>query len=387
MRRTRVLAPLALAAALAVPAACGDGTAPRQQGGDGTTSVLLTDSPFPYDSLESVSVYVLSVAASPTGDTTTDEGWVTIAEPHRAFDMLDLQRGKTALAGAAKIPAGEYRAVRMVIDTDSSSIVTKAGFEAQIDWQSSAGRPVLYALVEHPVSVPEDGASIVIDFDVGRSFLCPIEGCSRFIFSPVLRAVDEAATGSISGVVRGDSASGGAPAANATITVYTDSTQAPGPWLVVATGKADAEGEYHVPFLAPGSYILEADASTASGPERGYLTHVVVSAGAETSGQDITVYGGAVEGGEAASVSVTPATASVEVGGLAQLYALARDANGQATYAPITWSSDAPDVASVDSGGTVRALGAGTASITASAGAVSGTASITVIPAGAPGGH
>lgn len=380
MSRTRALSRLALAAALVVPAACNDGTSPRQQGGDGTTSVLLTDSPFPYDSLESVNVYVVSIAASPTGDTTSDQGWVTIAEPHRAFDMLDLQGGQTALAGAARIPAGEYRAVRMVIDTDSSSIVTKAGFDAMIDWQSSAGRPVLYALVEHPVSVPEDGASIVIDFDVGRSFLCPIEGCSSFIFSPVLRAVDESATGSISGAVRFDAASGGGAAANATIVVYSDSSDASGPWRVVATGKADAQGAYRIPFLGPGSYILEGYASNGSGPASGYLTHVVVAPGAETSGQDITVYGTRTGGGDAASLSVSPATATVEVGGLVQLYALARDANGQATYARITWSSDAPAVASVDSAGTVRALGTGAATITASTGSLSAHASITVVP-------
>lgn len=389
MIRTRVfapLAPLALCAALLVPAACGDGTAPRTHG-DGSTSVLITDGPFPYDSLQSVNVYVVSIAASPAADTSAGASWVTIAEPHRAFNLLDLQSGRTALAGAAKIPAGEYKAVRVIIDTDSSSIVTKEGFSASIDWQSSAGRPVLYALVEHPVSVPEEGASIVIDFDVGRSFLCPIEGCSSFIFSPVLRAVDAAATGSISGVARADSGGG---VGHATITVFSDSAAPEGPWRVVATGQTDDHGAYKIMYIPPGSYILRADApplpTFAPGAplSPGFRFHVVVTSGAEATGQDIVLHATGSGGDPVASVSVTPATATAEAGGVVQLYGIAYNAVGQPTAALLDWSSNAPAVAAVDTGGTVHLLSEGTATITASAGSASAHATITVLPAGAP---
>lgn len=387
MIRNRAFAPLAalaLSAALAIPIACSDGTAPGGGNGNGSTSVLLTDAPFPYDSLQSVNVYVVSIAASVTGDTTAGAPWVTIAEPHRAFDMLDLQNGRTALAGAADIPAGEYKAVRMVIDTDSSSIITKDGLDASVDWQSSAGRPVLYALVERPVSVPEDGASIVIDFDVGRSFLCPIEGCSSFIFSPVLRAVDEAATGSVSGTVR---ANGGAAVPHATITIFTDSTQAPGPWFAMATGQTDDQGAYKIMYVPPGSYILRADPPAGSGLSAGFLFHVTVTAGEETAGQGITVWESSSAGGDSAavgSVSVTPASASGDAGGVVQLYGIAYDSGGQPVPAAIHWSSSAPAVAAVDTAGTVHLLSEGTATITASAGAAVAQSTITVRPAGVP---
>lgn len=280
----------ASAALCVVLGACSDsGTGPDRVP-SGATSVLLTDAPFPYDSVASVDLYVLSIAASPVADTSeANTNWVTIAEPHRAFDFLDLRNGATALAGAAEIPAGEYRAVRVMIDTDSSAIIKPDGAPAVVDWQSSAGRPTLYAFVERPLAVPQEGGSIVIDFDVGRSFLCLTSTCPPFTFSPVLRAVEEAATGSISGTVTGDTpASDPTPIAFATITVLSgDPSQPEDTWAVRATGQTDAHGAYVIPFLNAGTYIIRAEAPRGSDLPPAVRSNVVVRAEEETTGQDI----------------------------------------------------------------------------------------------------
>jgi uncharacterized protein YjdB len=79
-----------------------------------------------------------------------------------------------------------------------------------------------------------------------------------------------------------------------------------------------------------------------------------------------------------ASVTVTAATTSLSVGQSTQATAVLKDANGNIVTAPITWSSSAPSIASVSSSGLVTAVAAGSATITAMSGTVSGTLPITV---------
>jgi uncharacterized protein YjdB len=82
-----------------------------------------------------------------------------------------------------------------------------------------------------------------------------------------------------------------------------------------------------------------------------------------------------------ASVVVSPATASLVVGGVQALTATARDASGAAlTGRAVTWSSSAPAVATVSATGTVSAVAAGSATISATIDGISGSATITVAP-------
>lgn len=82
-----------------------------------------------------------------------------------------------------------------------------------------------------------------------------------------------------------------------------------------------------------------------------------------------------------ASVTVAPATAELVVGGAtAQLTAAVRAADGRTlTDRPVTWSSGNATVATVSATGVVTAVAAGSATITATADAVSGSAAVTVI--------
>ena len=80
-----------------------------------------------------------------------------------------------------------------------------------------------------------------------------------------------------------------------------------------------------------------------------------------------------------ASVVVTPNSASLLLGQTSQLAAATRDsAGGTLTGRTITWSTSDAGVATVTSGGQVTAVGAGTATITATSEGQSGTAAITV---------
>ena len=80
-----------------------------------------------------------------------------------------------------------------------------------------------------------------------------------------------------------------------------------------------------------------------------------------------------------ASVTVTPSSRTLTVGQTVTLSATARDAGGTVIAgAPITWSSSNTAVATVSSSGVVSAVGAGSATITATSGTASGTSAITV---------
>ncbi|MGH7515412.1 MAG: Ig-like domain-containing protein [Gemmatimonadales bacterium] len=74
------------------------------------------------------------------------------------------------------------------------------------------------------------------------------------------------------------------------------------------------------------------------------------------------------------TVSVKPASATIDAGRTVQLSATAKPSR----FRSFTWSSSAPTVARVSTGGLVTGLAAGSATITAAAGGGKGTAAITV---------
>jgi alpha-tubulin suppressor-like RCC1 family protein len=84
-----------------------------------------------------------------------------------------------------------------------------------------------------------------------------------------------------------------------------------------------------------------------------------------------------------ATVTVTPATATIQLGGQVLLTATPRDANGDVLSRQVTWSTSDGGVATV-SAGTVMGVGIGSATIVAATEGKSGTAEVTVT--GVPGG-
>ena len=200
----------------------------------------------------------------------------------------------------------------MMIDTDSSSITLRNGSVLTgrstpgIQWQSSAGAPTLNALIHEQITVPDSGAKVVIDFDVGKAFIPPQEidptsADSGFIFSPVLRAADARRTGSITGTVRGLTASG-APIADAALRLYLGDPATPeNTWSVLQTGKTAADGSFTLSFVttsahwatipaqAGKTYIVAVDAPRGSGRGRMLVPNVTVTVGNTSSTGTIVV--------------------------------------------------------------------------------------------------
>jgi hypothetical protein len=171
-------------------AACSDSAAP----GTGLTQVVLTDDPFPTNAVRSVEVYIVSVAVSPSGDTLlSPSDWITVAEPHKRFDLLTLQNGTTALLGETQLAAGAYHLVRIVLNTDSSSITWADGHKASVHW-GFPGEISIHPIVEQPLGISPQGGHIEIDFNVALSFPYNVIQGYEFDFLPWIQAIEASGT-------------------------------------------------------------------------------------------------------------------------------------------------------------------------------------------------
>jgi len=276
----------ALLAAVLLVAACykDDPTVSGLPSHKPMAKVFLTDDPFPFDSVQSVQVYIISIDVSTRPDTGTSADsmhWVTVAAPHRQVDLLTLQQGLTDSLGIGEVTADQYKAVRVTINVDSSAgIRFKNGTPAVVRWNGS-GQESYAVFVQSPISVPDTGAVIVIDFDVGRSFVYNQLGDGAFDFFAAIRAVNRAATGNISGTVSHDTSSGPTgPVADATVSAWGGG---PNNWFILSTGKTDAAGHYRLAYLLPGTYIVGVEPPSGSSFGSALDSNVAVNAGAETT--------------------------------------------------------------------------------------------------------
>lgn len=403
MHGTRLVMALMAAGAIA---ACSDAN-PVSTGGDGHTRVLLTDAP-PSGSLGRVDLYIKSIDATTTQDTSCSlnqlcsaSGWVSIAQPQKTFNLLDLQQGTTALAGEVDLPAGQYQAVRVTINTALSSVTDAHGAPMTVQWPVS-GELTLYAFVAHALDVTAQGAQIVIDFDVNQTFVDNGSGALWFI--PVIRAVNNAETGSVAGLITGPDIEGNpTPIAGAYVMIK----HSPGdelPNQVETSTRTDATGHYVASFVREGSYIVDVQGSSSARLLIGSKP-VTVTAGAQAvanvalfrdsgstdttttgggGGTDTsTTGGGGTASGPVSTVAVQPVTQTVSVGDSVPVMAILKNDQGQSLSGrTVTWTlSDSTKINVFGSFGVwavLRATHSGTVTITATSEGKSGTGTIVI---------
>jgi len=284
----------ALSVAALAFSACSDSSGSNM----GTLTVRLTDAPFPFSEVARVDVFIKRVEArnvEPTDDEAGDEsnrgGWTTIASPDVSINLLDLAGGVTTNLGAATLATGTYNGFRLILDTDRSTITLKDGTTPTIHWPS-AGQSGIKIKLDEPIELTEDGSVMTLDFDIGRSFVLRGNSASSgFNFKPVIRAVAQDITGTVTGSVRANTATG-AGVSGATVEVLTAGSLLADndPAHIVQTTASDANGDFRFAFLLPGTYVLRATPPAASGFKAALLPGgLVVTAGTETSGQVIVV--------------------------------------------------------------------------------------------------
>jgi hypothetical protein len=300
-----------IAAATAGVLACG-GDSGMSPSASGSVSVALTDAPFPFASVARADLFVVRIdgrmadtdsadAEAGTSDSVeanTDpaRGWVTLAAPNKAFNLLDLQNGKTANLAQVTLPTGTYHSFRLIIDVAKSSITLTDGTilngsNGGIKFPS-AGRTGIKIKLATPFAVVSGMSQMIIDFDLGHSFVMRGNSILQngLLFKPVIRATASEETGGISGTVH-DSTSTGAAVPGASIEILkagsalTDTVSAD----VIATTKSDSLGAYTVMWLQPASYAVRATPPTGSTRQPALVADVAVTSGKTTSGTDIVL--------------------------------------------------------------------------------------------------
>ena len=285
--------------AIAGFAGCSDSTGT----GTGKLTVKLTDAPFPFAEVSRVDMWVVridartsSVSDAEATNASSTSGWTTIASPNAAINLLSLQGGVTTNLGTATLASGTYNAFRLVLDTQKSTVTLKNGTVltggSGIIFPSAAQTGVKINL-DAPIQVTQDSSVMILDFDVGSSFVMRGNSISNngLLFKPVIRAVATELTASVTGSVRSASATGPV-VVGATVdvlkagTVVTDTVAA----NVVASTATDASGNYRFSFLLPGTYEIRATPPTASGFKPAMLTGgLVVAASAAITDKVIVV--------------------------------------------------------------------------------------------------
>jgi len=278
-------------------AACGDSTPTLSSGGQ--VNVQLTDAPFPFSDVKSVDIWVNRIDAKQSD---TDEesaaneadsaGWKTLVSPNASFNLLTLANGATANLGTANLPVGTYKAFRLVIDTDKSSVTLNDDTKPDVKWPS-AGKNGIKLILDEPFDVATGTTNLLIDFDVGRSFVMRGNSISQngLLFKPVIHATTQQNTGIIAGTVRGDNATGPV-IAGATVEVLKNGTTLgdTNSNNVVRTGVTDANGNFTLAFVPPGTYVVRATPTVVSGYKPALLPGTaVVTAGSTLGGQVIIV--------------------------------------------------------------------------------------------------
>jgi len=235
--------------------------------GTGKLTVALTDAPFPFDSVQSVDLHIVRVEAkqTATGDDETanpnSDGWTVIAEPNAVINLLPLNGGFSMTLGSAEIPTGTWRNFRIVIDPSDSKVLLKPStgettpLDVNVKWPSAA-QSGIKILLDEPVVVTQGETVMLVDFDVGSSFVMRGNAIRNngLLFKPVVHAIATDITGKFSGTVRGESTTGPV-VADANVELFPAGTPITTTDAPLKSGMTLADGTFSI-FVAPGTYTV-----------------------------------------------------------------------------------------------------------------------------------
>ena len=184
--------PLGILSALALSAltACGGGS---MGASTSTLNLGITDSAI--DNATKVWIQFTGVEVKPMNGSAVTFNFAAA----KGFDLLTLSGGRTAeFLNGATVPAGQYEWVRLMVDPTpgASYIIDPTG---QHNLAIPSGAETGLKLI-HGFTMPQSGvANFTVDFVLSRSIIAPPGQAPDYIFKPVLRLVDNAQVGTISG--------------------------------------------------------------------------------------------------------------------------------------------------------------------------------------------
>jgi hypothetical protein len=196
----------------------------------GTThfSIKMTDAPGPYDA---VLINVKSVVVI------TSAGQTTLNVAGGPIDILHFRMGKDTLLASQDIPAGTIQQIRLVLNDSGNQVVT--GGVAH-DLTTPSGQTSGVKLNVHDTLKAGIGYTLTLDFDAASSIV--VTGSGKYILKPVIRAIPNAVTGALTGMV-------------------TPAKSSPKVFAIMGTDTigtlADTTGKFYFPGIAAGTYNVK----------------------------------------------------------------------------------------------------------------------------------
>ncbi|HWP82093.1 MAG TPA: DUF4382 domain-containing protein [Bacteroidota bacterium] len=167
---------------------CEKSTAPLRTG---ELRMYLVDSPSRYDA---VNIAVTRVEVH-RADADTGSGWTVVSSAPALYDLLKLRNGASALLGGARLEAGEYTQIRLIIGQGSNVVVNGVTHPLTIPSGVQSG----LKLVHQFTIEPEELYELTLDFDAERSIV--VTGSNQYLLRPTIRVQANVISGSISGTV------------------------------------------------------------------------------------------------------------------------------------------------------------------------------------------
>lgn len=188
-------------------------------------NVKMTDAPGAYDALY-LSIKEIQVL--------TSEGQSTLPVNDEPFDILKFRMGKDTLLASQDIPSGRLQEIRLVLNSTGNEVVID-GETFKLTTPSGQTSGIKLKVQEDLTSGV--AYTMTLDFDAAKSVVQT--GSGKYILKPVIRAIPQAVSGALTGLV---SPAASNPKVYAIIGVDT------------IGAVADTTGKFFFPGLAAGTY-------------------------------------------------------------------------------------------------------------------------------------
>ncbi|MFU8861626.1 MAG: DUF4382 domain-containing protein [Cyclonatronaceae bacterium] len=208
----------------------------------GTIKVVMFDAPGEYDE---VWVHINRVEVNNSAD--AESGWFVISEPDERYNLLELVNGANVVLGEAELEEGTYEQIRLILGNDNNIVIGGDSYPLMVP----SGQQTGIKLNVNAEIIAGITYTLLLDFDAQRSVVQ--QGATgSYALQPVIRAMNEALTGNITGSVE--------PAVE-------------GAWVralsgeeVVATTQTVDTGEFTLVGVPDGFYTVTIDAGSEFEP-------------------------------------------------------------------------------------------------------------------------
>jgi len=167
---------------------------PSENYSTGTLQVMLTDAPAAYESvfidIKEVSVHMDSAADD------ENNGWRTINDQPVWVDLLDLTNGTMEILGEEDLEPGMYRQMRFILGADNELVIDGQ----RIPLTTPSAQELGLKLNINAEIKSNSTYTLLLDFDASRSIV-QAGNSGKYLLKPVIRTVNVAEAGSISGEI------------------------------------------------------------------------------------------------------------------------------------------------------------------------------------------